>query len=71
MTYTFTASFVEEGRWFVARAMELGVVSQGKTLEESKRNLQEAVALYLGDEPELVQQAESHRPVLAILEAEI
>lgn len=47
MTYTFTASFVKEGRWFVARAVELGVVSQGRTIDEAKKNLREAVELYL------------------------
>ena len=49
MTYTFTASFVKEGRWFVARAVKLGVFSQGKTLDEAKKNLREAVALYVED----------------------
>ena len=39
MTYPFTASIVKEGKWFVARAVEVGVVSQGKTIDEAKRNL--------------------------------
>lgn len=47
MTYTSTGSFVKEGRWFVARAVELGVVSQGRTLDEAQKNLKEAVELYL------------------------
>ena len=71
MTYTFTGSFVKEGRWFVARAVELGVVSQGKTLDEAKKNLREAVALYLEDEPVLARQSVRERPMLAMLDAEI
>jgi len=71
MTYTFTASFVKEGRWFVARAVELGVVSQGKTLDDAKKNLREAVALYLEDEPALAKQSVKERPMLAVLDAEI
>jgi len=31
----------------VAHCVELGVVSQGKTIEEAKANLKEAVELYL------------------------
>lgn len=71
MTYTFTATFVKEGRWFVARAVELGVVSQGRTLDEAKKNLREAVELYLEDEPDLTQQAMRRRPLLAVMDAEI
>ena len=37
----------------MARCMELGVVSQGKTIEESQKNLKEAVELYLENEPQI------------------
>ncbi len=47
MSYKFTASIVKEGKWSVARAVELGVVSQGKTIQEAGNNLKEAVELYL------------------------
>jgi predicted RNase H-like HicB family nuclease len=33
----------------VARCLELGVVSQGKTIEEAQANLKEAAELYLED----------------------
>lgn len=36
----------KEEDWFVATAMPTGVVSQGKTIEEAKENLQEALDLY-------------------------
>jgi predicted RNase H-like HicB family nuclease len=37
----------KEGEYFVARCVDLGVVSQGKTIEEAQENLKEAVELYL------------------------
>ena len=49
MKYRFTTVLLPEGEWFVARALELGVVSQGKTQEEAEGNLKEAVELYLED----------------------
>ncbi len=51
MTYTSTAIIRKEGKWFVARSLELGVTSQGKTIEDAKKNLREAVELYLEDMP--------------------
>lgn len=47
MTYHFTIVITKEKRWYVAQAVELGVASQGKTIEEAKVNLKEAVALYI------------------------
>ena len=43
----FTAVIVKEEHWYVAYCLELGVVSQGKTIEEAQANLKEAVELYL------------------------
>ena len=43
----FTAIVTKEERWYVAHCVELGVVSQGKTIEEAQANLKEAVELYL------------------------
>lgn len=51
MTYKFTTIINKEGKWFVARCVELGVVSQGKTVESAQDNLREAVELYLEDMP--------------------
>jgi len=37
---------------YVAECLEIGVVTQGKTLDETIANLKEAVALYLeGEDP--------------------
>ena len=51
MTYKFTTIIIQEGKWYVARCLELGVVSQGRTIEEAQKNLKEAVELYLEDQP--------------------
>ncbi len=50
MTHTFTAVLTRDGKWFVAHCPELGVTSQGKTLDDSLANLKEAVTLFLHDE---------------------
>jgi predicted RNase H-like HicB family nuclease len=47
VTRKFTAFIVKEPEWYVAHCIELGVVSQGKTIEDAKANLKEAVELYL------------------------
>jgi predicted RNase H-like HicB family nuclease len=47
MTKRFTAVITKEEKWYVAHCVELGVVSQGKTIEKAQANLKEAVELYL------------------------
>lgn len=46
-------AFVRKGeQYFVAECVELAVVTQGKTLDETLANLREAVALHLeGEDP--------------------
>ncbi len=51
MSYKFTAIISKEAKWYVAHCVELGVVSQGKTIEQAQKNLKEAVELYLEDNP--------------------
>lgn len=51
MSYKFTVIINRESKWYVAHCAELGVVSQGKTIEEAQKNLKEAVELYLEDNP--------------------
>jgi predicted RNase H-like HicB family nuclease len=53
MSQKFTTVIAKEGKWFVAYCLELGVVSQGKTIEEARKNLREAVELYLEDQPKI------------------
>ena len=46
MTKTLTAILQREGDGFVALCPELDIASQGKSLEEAKVNLREAVELF-------------------------
>lgn len=47
MSKKFTAIITKEEKWYVAHCVGLGVVSQGRTIEEAQANLKEAVELYL------------------------
>lgn len=58
----------KEGHWYVARSLELGVTSQGRTVDEAKRNLQEAVELYLEDMPGERKRLTQDAPFLTTVE---
>jgi predicted RNase H-like HicB family nuclease len=47
----FTAVVTREGKWFVARCLEVEVASQGEAVESALANLREALELKLEDEP--------------------
>ncbi|MFZ5392561.1 MAG: type II toxin-antitoxin system HicB family antitoxin [Patescibacteria group bacterium] len=68
MTYRFTTIITKEGKWYVARCLELEVVSQGKTVEESQKNLKEAVELFLEDQPNPRKFATKSYPIVTTLE---
>ena len=36
-----------DGKWFVARCLDLPVTSQGETFDQAKGNLAEAIELYI------------------------
>jgi predicted RNase H-like HicB family nuclease len=44
---TIHAVFYNDGVWFTGRCLDLPVTTQGKTLAAAKKNLTEAVELYL------------------------
>lgn len=44
-----TVVIEREGKWFVATCPELGVASQGRTLEEAEAMIQEAVELLIDE----------------------
>ena len=44
---TLNAAIKFDGKWFVARCLDLPVTSQGGTTEEAKSNLAEAIELYV------------------------
>ena len=48
---TYTAVVHREGTWYVAECPEVGVVSQGKTIDEAVGNLKKATKLYLEEFP--------------------
>lgn len=57
MIVQFTAAVTHEDEWYVARAPEVEVTSQGRTAEEALANLREALELYSEDEalPEAIE----------------
>lgn len=48
-----------EGRYYVAQCLNVDVSSFGKTRREALKNLEEAVALYLEDNPARIQEVRS------------
>jgi len=56
---TLSAIVWQEGKLHVAWCPELDIASQGKDIEESLSNLQEAVELYLEDEDATVPKGKS------------
>ena len=65
MDFQFTAVFREVPEGYIGFVEELpGANTQGATLEEARANLQEAVAMVLGANRELAQQAAGTGPVI-------
>ena len=53
MTNEFTAIIEQDGRWFIAYSPEIpGANGQGKTKEEARESLAEAIKLILDDRRE-------------------
>jgi predicted RNase H-like HicB family nuclease len=50
MHHTIKAFIHKGDKYYVAECLEVAVVTQGKTLDETMANLQEAVALHLEGE---------------------
>ena len=46
-----TAAIAHEDDWYAARCLEVDVTSQGRTIDEARTNLEEALALYFEDQP--------------------
>jgi len=57
MANRFTAIFRREGEWWAAYVEELpGANTQGKTIEEARENLREAVSMVLEANRELAER---------------
>ncbi|MCE4619559.1 MAG: type II toxin-antitoxin system HicB family antitoxin [Desulfurococcales archaeon] len=56
---------------YVAREVATGVTSQGKTVDEAIKNLQEALELYLEEAPEALEKLEQlNQGIVGVLEVE-
>ena len=64
-TRKFSSIVHKEGKWYVSLCPELDVASQGRTIEEAVKNLQEAVELYLEDEDVTVPES---MPIVTMFE---
>ena len=47
MKYNFTAIIEKEEDMYVSLCPELDIASQGSTVEEAKKNLEEAISLFI------------------------
>ena len=57
MEATFTAVFHKEGKWWIGWVEELpGANTQGRTIEEARENLKEAVVLVLEANREIARR---------------
>jgi predicted RNase H-like HicB family nuclease len=65
MANTFTAVFEQDGPWWIGYVEELpGANTQGKTLEEVRENLKEAIALILEANREQTRRDIANRQVI-------
>jgi len=72
MKRSLTAVFTRENSGFVALCPELDVASQGDTVEEAKRNLQEAVELFFEcASPEEIRERLSSESFVSTLEVTV
>ena len=67
MTHIFTAIVYKEIDLYVAECPEVGTASQGSTIEEAIKNLQEATELYLEEFP----MKETQHPILTTFEVAV
>ena len=50
---------------FVAHCLNLGIASQGKTMEEAMENIKDAIKLYLEENPKEMPKTEELLPPMA------
>ena len=65
MENRFTGVFEQVGEWWIGHVEELpGANTQGKTLEEARENLKEAVLLILGANREIARRESAGHDVI-------
>lgn len=60
----FSAIIKKDSDWYVARCIEVDVVSQGKTIDEAKTNLREAIEVYIESFGEDIPQREEEQDII-------
>lgn len=61
MRWKLKCAVEQEGDWYVSYCDDLSIASQGRTLEEAKNNLEEAIQMFFEDaSPREVMQALSN-----------
>lgn len=60
----------KEDKWYIAKALEVEVVSQGRTEKEALDNLKEALELYFEDQSK-IELAPVNKPKLQDLSIQI
>lgn len=71
MKYTFTAVVIQEGKFYVAHCLELGIASQGETMDESLANLREAIELFFENEDPARFNLPAVPPMITTLEVAV
>ena len=67
MRDTVHAVITKDGEWYVADCVEIAVVTQGRSLDETVANLREAIALHLeGEEAASLEMTSSPRLVATL-----
>ena len=57
--------YMKKKKIFVAHCLNLGIASQGKTVEEAMENIKDAIKLYLEENPEEMPKTENLLPPMA------
>lgn len=57
--------YLNKNKIFVAHCLNLGIASQGKTVEEAMANIKDAIKLYLEENPEEMPETEDLLPPMA------
>lgn len=57
--------YIDKKKIFVSHCLNLGIASQGKTVEEAMENIKDAVKLYLEENPEEMPKMEDLMPPMA------
>lgn len=55
-------------KYYVARCLDFGAISQGKTLREAQKNIKEAIEGYLQEFPEVLREVKLRQSKIKLLE---